>query len=166
MKRGYTALEFKSKIRELRRVRPTISITSDFIVGFPGETEEDFMKTMALVDAVKFDGSYSFIYSPRPGTPAADLPDPVPLEEKKRWLAALQTRLEQQQFENSQRLVGSAQRVLVTGLSKKSDQELQARTECNRVVILDHQPSLLGQFVNVTITAALPNALRGVVSSL
>lgn len=162
MKRGYTALEFKSKIRKLRKIRPTISITSDFIVGFPGETEEDFMKTMDLVHEIGFDGSYSFVYSARPGTPAAMLPDPVPLAQKKQWLSLLQNRLNLQRAAYSEKLVGTTQRILVTGFSKKSEDVLQGRTECNRVVNVKANRDLIGQFVNVLITEALRNSLRAV----
>ncbi len=164
MKRNHTALEYKSKIRKLRQIRPDISISSDFIIGFPGETEADFEATMKLIHEIGFDHSFSFIYSRRPGTPAADLPDDTPQEVKQQRLAILQDRIRQQAFEISRRMVGSRQRLLVTGPSKKDPGELQGRTENNRVVNFrcdDH--SVIGQFVEVEITDALPNSLRGVV---
>ena len=161
MKRGYTVLEFKSKIRKLRKVRPDISISSDIIVGFPGETEDDFMKTMELVQQVDFDGSFSFVYSVRPGTPAASLEDPIPLDQKKQWLAALQERLSIQRRRHSENLVGTTQRVLVTDVSKKSNKELQGRTECSRVVDFPGDSSLIGKFTDVEITDALANSLAG-----
>ncbi len=161
MKRGHTVLEYLSKIRRLREARPDVSISSDFIVGFPGETQADFEATMKLVDKVDFDHSFSFIYSPRPGTPAAALPDDVTPEEKKHRLAILQRRLEELAQEKSRRMVGSRQRVLVTGGSKKGAHELAARTANNRVVNFAGDAALVGRFVDVRITAALPNSLRG-----
>lgn len=161
MKRGYTALEFKAKIRKLRQVKPDISITSDFIVGFPGETAEDFEKTMALVETIKFDNSYSFIYSHRPGTPAASLPDPIPMAEKKQRLHRLQQRLREFSAQRSHDLIGTQQRILITGPAKKNPSEYCGRTECNRIVNFPASKNLVGQFVNVTVTAATPNALRG-----
>ena len=161
MKRGHTVLEYLSKIRRLREARPDISISSDFIVGFPGETHADFEATLRLVEQVDFDHSFSFIYSPRPGTPAAALPDDVTPEEKKHRLAILQRRLEELAYEKSRRMVGSVQRVLVTGQSKKDARELAARTANNRVVNFAGDAALTGQFVDVRITAALPNSLRG-----
>lgn len=161
MKRTYTVLEYKAKIRKLRKVRPDISITSDFIVGFPGETEEDFQKTLDLVKEVGFDNSYSFIYSRRPGTPAANLPDDTPLNVKKERLARLQTLLSQQALAISQKMVGTVQRILVTGPSKKSPDELTGRTESNRIVNFKGNQRLIGQFVDVTIIKALTNSLRG-----
>lgn len=161
MKRGYTALEFKSKIRKLRKARPDISLTSDFIVGFPGETEEEFMKTLDLVNQVGFDGGFSFIFSARPGTPAAQLDDPIPLETKKQWLKLLQTRLAQQVADNSHKMLGGNYSVLVTGKSKKRDNELQGRTENNRVVNFAGGDRLIGQFIEMKITDVLPNSLRG-----
>ncbi|MGE3773742.1 MAG: tRNA (N6-isopentenyl adenosine(37)-C2)-methylthiotransferase MiaB [Gammaproteobacteria bacterium] len=161
MKRGHTVLEYLSKIRRLREARPDISISSDFIVGFPGETAADFAATMKLVDQVDFDHSFSFIYSPRPGTPAASLPDDVTPEEKKERLAILQRRLEELAQQKSRRMVGSRQRVLVTGHSRKDAQELAARTENNRVVNFAGDAALIGHFVELRITAALPNSLRG-----
>jgi len=165
MKRGYTALEFKSKIRKLRKVRPDISISSDFIVGFPGETEEDFKATMDLIHEINFDNSYSFIYSKRPGTPAAQLEDNVTLETKKQRLAIMQQRLSLQAARISQSMIGSTQRILVTGQAKKHDNQLSGRTENNRVVNFavpqSEQEKYVGQFVDVKINEALPNSLRG-----
>jgi tRNA-2-methylthio-N6-dimethylallyladenosine synthase len=162
MKRGHTALEYRSKIRDLRRVRPGILISSDFIVGFPGETETDFAATLALVDDIGFDQSFSFIYSRRPGTPAADYPDDVPLEVKKERLARLQRRIEANARRYSRQMVGTIQRVLVEGSSRKDPRQLAGRTESNRVANFDGDAALVGQFVDLTITEALPNSLRGV----
>ncbi|MAT50762.1 MAG: tRNA (N6-isopentenyl adenosine(37)-C2)-methylthiotransferase MiaB [Porticoccaceae bacterium] len=162
MKRGHTALEYKSRIRRLRALRPDISISSDFIIGFPGETEKDFADTMKLIDDIGFDTSFSFIYSARPGTPAADLPDDTPESVKKQRLQLLQTRIEQHAQSISRRMVGSTQRLLVTGISKKDPGQLQGRTENNRVVNFrsdDH--TLIGEFVDAVITEALPHSLRG-----
>ena len=161
MKRGYSVLEFKSVVRKLRAARPDLSLSSDFIVGFPGETEADFEKTMRLIDEVGFDSSFSFVYSARPGTPAADLDDPVPHTEKLAWLSRLQKRIDEQSQAISQAMVGSVQRVLVEGISKKSTEELAARTDNNRVVNFVGNPRLMGQFVDLAITAALPHSLRG-----
>ena len=161
MKRGHSVLEYKRIIRRLREVRPGISISSDFIVGFPGETEADFAATMKLIDQVGFDHSFSFIYSARPGTPAATLPDEVPLEEKKRRLATLQERIAEQAGGISRAMVGTVQRVLVEGLSRRDPRQLAGRTENNRVVNFDGDPALIGQFAEVKITEALPNSLRG-----
>ena len=161
MKRGYTALEFKQKIRKLRAVRPDISISSDFIVGFPGETDADFAQTMKLVDDVGFDGAFSFLYSPRPGTPAAELPDQVPHEVQQRRLVALQAKLEAQYGQRSAAMVGTRQRVLVTGRAAKDARELAARTENNRVVNLAGDAALIGTYALATITAAHPHSLRG-----
>jgi tRNA-2-methylthio-N6-dimethylallyladenosine synthase len=161
MKRGHTALEYKSKIRRLREQRPDITISSDFIVGFPGETAEDFEQTMKLIEEVGFDQSFSFIYSPRPGTPAADLPDDVPAEEKKARLARLQAKINEQARAISEGMVGSVQKVLVEGISRKSEDEVSGRTENNRVVNFPADQSVIGQFVNVRITEAYPNSLRG-----
>jgi len=161
MKRGHSVLEYKRIIRRLREVRPDISISSDFIVGFPGETEADFAATMKLIDQVGFDHSFSFIYSARPGTPAASLPDEVPLEEKKRRLATLQERIAEQAGEISRAMVGTVQRVLVEGVSRRDPRQLAGRTENNRVVNFDGDPALIGQFAEVKITEALPNSLRG-----
>jgi tRNA-2-methylthio-N6-dimethylallyladenosine synthase len=161
MKRGYTALEFKSKIRKLRKVRPDIRLSTDIIVGFPGETDKDFQDTMDLVHEIGFDTSFSFVYSPRPGTPAANLVDDTPLEVKKQRLQVLQNRLLLQASRYSQSMIGSTQRILVTGSSKKDSQQLAGRTECNRVVNFDGPAHSIGQFVTVQISDALPNSLRG-----
>ena len=166
MKRGHTALEYKSKIRRLRAIRPNISISSDFIIGFPGETEADFAATMKLIEDIGFDMSFSFIYSARPGTPAADLADTTDEDTKKQRLQILQTRINQQAQQISRQMVGSTQKILVTGVSKKDPGQLQGRTENNRVVnfaAADH--GLIGQFTRVEIGEALPNSLRGVLSS-
>tara|TARA_E500000075_G_C6880093_1_gene264129 strand:- start:287 stop:793 length:507 start_codon:yes stop_codon:yes gene_type:complete len=162
MKRGHTAIEYKSKIRALRAIRPNISLSSDFIIGFPGETEQDFLATMKLIDDVGFDTSFSFIYSARPGTPASDLPDDTPEAIKKQRLQLLQSRINQQAMAISRRMVDTQQRILVTGVSKKHVGELAGRTENNRVVnfpSLDH--ALIGEFATVEINEALPNSLRG-----
>ncbi len=161
MKRGHTGLEYKQKIRKLREARPNISLSSDFIVGFPGETDKDFEATMKLIADIGFDQSFSFIYSARPGTPAASLPDDTPLEVKKERLQILQTRINQQAYEISQAMVGTMQRVLVEKTSKKSATQVAGRTENNRWVNFDADPSVIGQFVDVVITEALPNSLRG-----
>jgi tRNA-2-methylthio-N6-dimethylallyladenosine synthase len=166
MKRGHTALEYKDKIRRLREVRPDISISSDFIVGFPGETDADFQQTMDLIQAVGFDHSFSFLYSARPGTPAASFPDNVPLEVKKQRLAILQNQITQQANAISQAMVGSVQTVLVEGPSRKDPHQLSGRTENNRVVNFTAHPRLVGGFVNVRITEALPNSLRGEVTEI
>ena len=162
MKRGYTVLEYKSRIRKLRKLRPGISLSSDFIIGFPGETEADFEATMKLIEEIGFDQSFSFIYSARPGTPAADLPDDTPMSVKKERLAVLQARLTGQAMRISESMVGEVQRILVTGRSKKDPGQLQGRTENNRVVNFasaDHD--LIGGFADVEIGEALPNSLRG-----
>lgn len=161
MKRGYTAIEYKSLIRKLRAVRPDISLSSDFIVGFPGETEEDFEKTMRLIEDVGFDTSFSFVYSPRPGTPAVELADDTPAEVKSARLTRLQKRIEEQAHVISAAMVGSVQRVLVEGPSKKDAGELAGRTDNNRVVNFVGNPRLINTFVEVRITAALPHSLRG-----
>ncbi len=161
MKRNYTVLEYKSIVRKLRAARPDLSLSTDFIVGFPGETEEDYEKTMKLIDDVGFDASFSFIYSSRPGTPAADLKDDTPDELKTQRLMRLQKRIAEQASAISAAMVGSVQRVLVEGVSKKSDSELAARTDNNRVVNFVGNPRLIHRFVDVRITAALPNSLRG-----
>ena len=166
MKRGHTVLEYKQKIRKLREARPDISISSDFIVGFPGETEKDFEDTMKLIADVGFDQSFSFIYSPRPGTPAANFPDETPLEEKKRRLSLLQTRINQQARAISESMVGSVQRVLVERRSKKDTNQMAGRTGNMRWVNFDGSPDLIGRFVNVRITEALPNSLRGELEDL
>jgi tRNA-2-methylthio-N6-dimethylallyladenosine synthase len=161
MKRGYTALEYKQKLRKLRAVRPDISISSDFIVGFPGETERDFEATMNLIADVGFDQSFSFIYSRRPGTPAASLPDDVTYEEKQRRLAILQARINAHSMEISKRMIGTVQRVLVERPSKKDAQQLAGRTENMRWVNFDGPHALINGFADVFITEALPNSLRG-----
>ena len=161
MKRGYTALEYKAKMRKLKKIRPDIRLSTDIIVGFPGETDEDFMATMNLVQEMDYDISFSFIYSPRPGTPAANLPDETPMEVKKQRLQLLQNRLNLQAQKHSQSLVDSIQRVLVTGPSKKNPQQWAARTECNRVVNFDGPAHLQGQMIQLLITESLPNSLRG-----
>jgi tRNA-2-methylthio-N6-dimethylallyladenosine synthase len=161
MKRGHTALEYRHRIRKLRELRPDISLSSDFIVGFPGETESDFEQTMKLIRELNFDQSFSFIYSARPGTPAASLPDSVPMSEKKARLQRLQAQLNEQARAISEAMVGSVQRVLVEGPSKKDPTELAARTENNRVVNFSGPESLVGQFVELQITAAMANSLRG-----
>ncbi len=161
MKRGYTAIEYKSLVRKLRAARPNLSLSSDFIVGFPGETEEDFEKTMQLIEDVVFDASFSFTYSARPGTPAADLADDTPQEVKLKRLMRLQKRIEEMAYEVSQGMVGTVQRVLVEGHARKDEAELAGRTENNRVVNFAGQARLIGQYVDVTITAAQPHSLRG-----
>ncbi|HTJ95906.1 MAG TPA: TRAM domain-containing protein, partial [Rhodocyclaceae bacterium] len=161
MKRGYTAIEYKSLVRKLRAARPNLSLSSDFIVGFPGETEEDFEKTMQLIEDVVFDGSFSFTYSTRPGTPAADLADDTPQEVKLKRLMRLQKRIDEMHQEVSQSMVGSTQRVLVEGISRKDENEVAARTENNRVVNLPGHARLIGQYIDVKITSAQPHTLRG-----
>jgi tRNA-2-methylthio-N6-dimethylallyladenosine synthase len=161
MKRGYTALEYKSLIRKLRAARPDISISSDFIVGFPGESERDFEATMKLIDEIGFDASFSFIYSPRPGTPAAELADDVPAEVKSARLKRLQDRIALNEAAIAAAMVGTTQRVLVESVSKKSAQELAARTENNRIVNFAGSPGMLGRFVEVKITAVIVHTLRG-----
>ncbi len=161
MKRGHTTLEYLSKLRRLRRVRPEMSVSSDFVVGFPGETDADFAATLQLVEDADFDHSFSFIYSPRPGTPAASFPDATTLEEKKHRLAILQRRLEELAQAKSARMVGTEQRVLVIRAARKNSAELAARTENNRVVNFVGDHTLIGQFISLRITAALPNSLRG-----
>jgi tRNA-2-methylthio-N6-dimethylallyladenosine synthase len=161
MKRGHTVLEYKQKIRRLREARPDISLSSDFIVGFPGETDDDFEKLMDLIAEVGFDQSFSFIYSARPGTPAASLADDTPLAVKKERLQILQARINQQAFEISRGMVGTRQRVLVEKTSKKDARQVAGKTENMRWVNFDANPSMIGQFVDVVITEALPNSLRG-----
>jgi len=166
MKRGYTALEFKQKVRKLRAVRPDISISSDFIVGFPGETDADFEKTMKLIEDVGFDQSFSFIYSRRPGTPAADLDDATPPDEKHARLSRLQATINDNARRISGAMVGSVQKVLVEGPSKKNPAELTGKTENMRSVNFAGPARLVGQFVDVVITEALSNSLRGRVETL
>ncbi|HJV84723.1 MAG TPA: tRNA (N6-isopentenyl adenosine(37)-C2)-methylthiotransferase MiaB [Noviherbaspirillum sp.] len=164
MKRGYTVLEYKSVIRRLREIRPNICVTSDFIIGFPGETEADFEALMKLVNDIGYDHSFSFIFSPRPGTPAANLPDDTPHEVKLKRLQHLQEVIEANTLKISQQMVGSVQRILVEGPAKKNPQELQGRTENNRVVNFDGGPNaqrLVGQLIDVKIVHAYPHSLRG-----
>ena len=161
MKRGYTALEYKSLVRRLRAARPDLSLSSDFIVGFPGETAEDFEKTMKLINDVGFDASFSFVYSSRPGTPAAELPDDTPQELKLERLMRLQKRIEDLAQAVSMAMVGTVQRVLVEGLSKKDETELAGRTDNNRVVNFVGNPRLMHSFVDVRIVSAMPHSLRG-----
>lgn len=161
MKRGYTALEFKSKIRRLRKVRPNISISSDFIVGFPGETDEDFMATMDLIHEVGFDHSFSFIYSPRPGTPAAQLPDDVPMEVKKHRLAILQDRITANGRRISQEMVGTTQKIIVAKPASKNEAQMSGRSENNRIVNFAGTPDLIGQAVSIRILEAKTNTLYG-----
>jgi tRNA-2-methylthio-N6-dimethylallyladenosine synthase len=161
MKRGHTALEYKDKIQRLRRARPDISISSDFIVGFPGETETDFEATMRLIEAIGFDQSFSFIFSPRPGTPAADYADDVDHATKQQRLARLQARINHQAQAISRRMVGEVHRVLVDGRSRKDAAQLAGRTENNRVVNFTGPERLIGGFADLLITEALPNSLRG-----
>ncbi len=161
MKRGYSVLEYKSIIRKLRAIRPDISLSSDFIIGFPGESDADFEATLKLVKEMNFDDSYSFIYSPRPGTPAADLPDHTPQEIKLARLHQLQAQINQQSMKISQQMVGSIQRILMEGMSKKNTAEFFGRTDNNRVVNLSCNPDLIGRFVTVRITEARSHTLRG-----
>ncbi|MBI4937261.1 MAG: tRNA (N6-isopentenyl adenosine(37)-C2)-methylthiotransferase MiaB [Nitrosomonadales bacterium] len=161
MKRGYTALEYKSLVRKLRAARPDIVLTSDFIVGFPGETERDFEATMKLIEEVGFDSSFSFVYSPRPGTPAAEMADDTPQEIRAERLYRLQARIGEQEQAVSRAMLGSIQRVLVDGVSRKDGLELAGRADNNRVVNFSGAPGMAGRFVNVKITAALSHTLRG-----
>ena len=164
MKRGHTTLEYKHKIRKLREIRPDLSLSSDFIIGFPGESEVDFDATMKLIDDVGFDTSFSFIYSARPGTPAAFIPDSITQDIKKGRLKLLQDRIQQQANQISRKMVGSRQRILVEGFSKKSDEEMSGRTENNRVVNFVGDESMVGQFVDVEITTALNNSLKATIA--
>ena len=161
MKRNHTTLEYKSRIRRLREVRPELSLSSDFIIGFPGETEDDFESTMRLIEELGFDHSFSFIYSRRPGTLAAGMPDDVPVEVKKQRLARLQARIQEKAARISADMVGTEQRILVEGPSRKNPAQMAGRTENNRMVNFDAGPELIGRFVRVRISAALPNSLRG-----
>ncbi len=161
MKRGHTILEYKQKIRKLRQARPDISLSSDFIVGFPGETDDDFEALMNLVADIGFDQSFSFIYSARPGTPAAGFADDTPMDTKKHRLQILQARINQQALEISRSMVGTTQTVLVEKTSKKDASQVAGRTESMRWVNFDANPTCIGQFVDVAITEALPNSLRG-----
>ncbi len=161
MKRGHSALEYRSKIRRLREIRPDICLSSDFIIGFPGETDKDFAATMQLIDQIGFDHSFSFIFSPRPGTPAMDLPDNIPLAVKQERLAQLQHRINEMAQQISRRMVGTVQRVLVERPARKDPTQLAGRTENNRVVNFHGPAELIGRFANIQITEALPNSLRG-----
>lgn len=161
MKRPHTAIEYKSIIRKLRKARPDIQISSDFIIGFPGESKQDFADTMKLIKDVDFDMSFSFIYSPRPGTPAADYPCDTPESEKKERLYELQQQINSQAMRYSRLMLGTEQRILVEGPSKKDLMQLSGRTENSRVVNFEGSPDLIGQFVDVEITEVLPNSLRG-----
>ena len=165
MKRGYTALEYKSIVRKLRAARPGLSLSSDFIVGFPGETDEDFERTMKLVEDVRFDGAFIFLYSPRPGTPAAELPDQVPRDAAQARLERLQAAIDAQYRAASAAMAGTRQRVLVTGRSTRDAQELSARTDNNRVVNFAGDSALVGSYVDVVVTAALPHSLRGALAA-
>jgi tRNA-2-methylthio-N6-dimethylallyladenosine synthase len=164
MKRDYTVLEYKSKIRKLRKLRPDISISSDFIVGFPGETDQDFEDTMNLIHDINFDHSFSFIYSKRPGTPAATLPDDISMETKKQRLDILQARIKLQAGRISESMVGTTQRILITGVSRKDPKQLQGRTENNRIVIFNGSQDLISELIDVKITEALPNCLRALIA--
>jgi tRNA-2-methylthio-N6-dimethylallyladenosine synthase len=161
MKRGYTAIEFKSVVRKLRAARPGLTLSSDFIVGFPGETEEDFEKTMKLIDEVGFDTSFSFVYSRRPGTPASDLVDDTPQAVKLQRLQRLQAKINEQANVIARSMVGSTQRVLVEGTSARDINELSARTDNNRIVNFAGHPRLIGQMIDVVITDAMANTFRG-----
>jgi len=161
MKRNHMAIEYKATIRKIRAIRPELSLSGDFIIGFPGETCDDFKQTLALVEELNYDRSFSFIYSPRPGTPAAGLPDDVSLETKKRRLTALQALLNEQTAAISEAMVGTTQKILVERLSRNAVDEVSGRTENNRVVNFAGSPELIGQFVEVEITEAKPNSLKG-----
>lgn len=161
MKRGHSALEYRAKIRKLRKIRPDISLSSDFIVGFPNETDRDFDATMNLIEELGFDHSFSFIFSPRPGTPAMDFPDEVPLDVKQARLARLQHRISEMAQQISRRMVGTTQRVLVERPARKNPEQLAGRSENNRVVNFDGSSDLIGGFADILITEALPNSLRG-----
>jgi len=167
MKRGHTVEEYVAKLERIRELRPDISFSSDFIIGFPGETEADFAATMDLIGRIGFDVSFSFVYSARPGTPAAQLEDDTPEAVKKQRLAILQERINQNAMQISRRMVGSTQRILVTGFSPKDPGQLSGRTENNRVVNFraPNPTELIGAFVDVEITEALPNSLRGELAS-
>jgi tRNA-2-methylthio-N6-dimethylallyladenosine synthase len=166
MQRGYTVLQYKSIVRKLRAIRPDMVISSDFIVGFPGETEDDFDQLMRLIDEIEFDNSFSFIYSPRPGTPAANLEDDTPREIKLRRLRHLQSAINQNVEHISQRRVGTVQRILVEGTSRRDSSELMGRTECNRVVNFVGPADLVGQMVDVRITETRTFTLRGELTTL
>jgi tRNA-2-methylthio-N6-dimethylallyladenosine synthase len=161
MKRGHIIKDYKAIIHQLRMIRPNLSLSSDFIIAFPGETQDDFEETMQLIAEMNYDMSFSFIYSPRPGTPAAEIDDDLPLHAKKQRLQLLQQRLNQQSQRHARHMVGKVERILVEGLSKKNPMQLAGRTENNRVVNFDGQREMIGDFVQVKITEALPNSLRG-----
>lgn len=161
MKRGHTALEYKSKIRRLRKVRPNLAMSSDFIIGFPGESKEDFADTMKLINDIEYDLSFSFIYSARPGTPASDLPDDVSEDEKKERLYILQDRINQSAQRIARNMLDTEQRILVEGPSKKNPMELSGRTENNRVVNFEGTPDMIGEFVDIHVTDVFSNSLRG-----
>ncbi|MCK5120643.1 MAG: MiaB/RimO family radical SAM methylthiotransferase, partial [Methylococcales bacterium] len=161
MKRGYTRAEYLEIMDKMKAVRPNISLSSDFIIGFPGETEQEFEETMSLIEQVGFDFSYSFVYSARPGTPAAELTDDTPEDVKKERLKILKARLDEMTMDVSNSMVDTVQTVLVEGVSKKNPLQVTGRTENNRVVNFTAHPRLAGQFVDVMITEALPNSLRG-----
>jgi len=161
MKRGYTVLEYKSIVRRVRAARPQLSLSSDFIVGFPGESDRDFEQTMKLVDEIDFDGSFNFVYSPRPGTPAAELPDQVPHTAAQGRLGRLQAAIDGRYRAHSERMVGGTERVLVTGSAARGAGELAGRTENNRVVNFRGDGALAGRYVDVRIRGALPHSLRG-----
>ena len=161
MKRGHTIADYKETIRKLREVRPDICLSSDFIIGFPSETDKEFEETMAFIDDIGFDLSFSFIYSARPGTPAAELPDDVPVEVKKHRLERFQQRINEMTAAISQSMIGTVQTVLVEGQAKKNPLQMQGRTENNRVVNFIGHPRLAGHFVDILIAEALPNSLRG-----
>jgi len=163
MKRRYKAVDYIKIIEKIRKIRPNISMSSDFIIGFPGETDQDFEDTMALIETIGYDLSFSFIYSPRPGTPASDLEDDVPMDVKKARLQRLQKRITEMAMEISKNMVGTVQTVLVDRLARKDENQISGRTENNRVVNFDGDHALIGQFVDVKITEALPNSLRGVI---
>ena len=162
MKRGHMAIEYKSIIRRLRKARPDIQVSSDFIIGFPGESKQDFADTMKLIEDIQFDHSFSFIYSARPGTPASDLPDNVSLDEKKERLAILQDQITQQAMRYSRQMLGTVQRILVEGPSVKNPMELRGRTETSRVVNFEADPRHIGSFVDVEIVDVYTNSLRGI----
>lgn len=166
MKRGYTVLEYKSVLRKVKAARPNISFSSDFIIGFPGETDEDFEKTMKLIEDVGYDVSFSFIFSPRPGTPAAEMKDETPYEVKHERLTRLQKRLEEQQFAISEKMVGTVEKILVDGYSKKSPELMTGRTENNKLVLFKGNPRMMNQIIEVTITEARLHALSGEVHTV
>ena len=162
MKRNYTVEHFIDIVNRIKEIRPELRVSSDFIVGFPGETHADFLKTMELVNYIKFDSSFSFIYSPRPGTPATKLEDPTSMAEKKERLSTLQAALNAFHQEQSKDMIGGIEKCLVTGVAKKSPDQLQARTECNRVVNFDfNELGLIGKIVDIKIEEALANSLLG-----